>query len=66
MPLATMKKKKLKHYYETHDSELKNFDGELRIMKIEELQKDLHAQQNVMTSFCSTNDDGLTMSNEVS
>ena len=26
-------------------------------MMIEELTKDLHAQQSVMTSFCNTNDD---------
>ncbi|XP_076810276.1 general transcription factor II-I repeat domain-containing protein 2-like [Clavelina lepadiformis] len=35
-------------------------------MKIKELKKDLHAQQSVMTSFCSTNDAVLTVSNEVS
>ena len=33
-------------------------------MKIEELKKNLHAQQSVMTSFCSTNDDVPTVSYE--
>ena len=42
--------------------ELKNLDGELRKMKIENLRKILHAQPNVMTSFSSTNDDVLTVS----
>ena len=34
-------------------------------MKIEELKKDLHAQRSVITFFCSTNDDELTVSYEV-
>ena len=41
-------------------------DGEIRKMKINEFKKDLYAQQSVMTSFCSTNDDVLTVSYEVS
>ena len=65
MALAIMKKENLKRHYETHDSELKNLDGKLRKMKIEELQKELLSQKNVMTSFCSTNDDVLTVNNEV-
>ena len=35
-------------------------------MKIEELKKDLLAQQSTITSFGSTNDDVLTVSYEVS
>ena len=35
-------------------------------MKIEELKKNLYAQQSVMTSFCGTNDNVLTVSYEVS
>ena len=35
-------------------------------MKIEKLMEDLHAQQSVVNSFCSTNDDVLTVSYEVS
>ena len=35
-------------------------------MKINEFKKDLHAQQSVLTSFCSTNDGVLTTSYEVS
>ena len=41
-------------------------DGEIRKMKINEFKKDLYAQQSVMTSFCSTNDDVLTVSYEIS
>ena len=64
-PLAVMKKK-LKRNYETNHPEFKTLDGELRKMKIDEFKKNLYAQQNVMTSFCSTNDDVLTVSYEVS
>ena len=64
-PLAVMKKK-LKRNYETNHPEFKTLDGELRKMKIDEFKKHLYAQQNVMTSFCSTNDDVLTVSYEVS
>ena len=39
--------------------------GELREIKMEELKKDLHAQQSVMAFFCSTNDHVLTVSYEV-
>ena len=53
--LAVMKRENLKGHYKTHCPEIKNLDGELRKMKIEEFKKDLHAQQSVMTSFCSTN-----------
>ena len=35
-------------------------------MKIEEFKKNLYAQQNIMTSFCSTNDNVLTANYEVS
>ena len=35
-------------------------------MKIEEFKKNLYAQQSVMTAFCSTNDDVLTVSYNVS
>ena len=59
--------KSLKRHYETHHPDLKNLDGrELRKIKTEELKKDLQFQQRVMTSFGSTNDDGLTVSYEVS
>ena len=34
-------------------------------MKIEEFEKNLYAQQNVMTSFCSANEDVLTVSYEI-
>ena len=50
--------------YETNHPEFKNLDGELRKMKI--FKKNLYAQQSVMTSFCSTNDDVLTVNYEVS
>ena len=65
-PLAVMKKENLKHHYETNHPEFKNLDGELRKMKIEEFKKNLFAQQGAMTSFCSTNDDVLTVSYKVS
>ena len=64
--LAVMKKENLKCHYETNHPELKSVDGEIRKMKINEFKKGLYAQQNVMTSFCSTNDDVLTVSYEVS
>ena len=64
--LAIMKKENLKRHYETNYPELKNLDGEIRKMKINEFKKDLYPQQSVMTSFCSTNDDVLTVSYEVS
>ena len=59
---SSHKEKNLKLHYETHHHELKNLDGELRKMKIEKLMQNLHAQQSVMTSFCSTNDDVFTVS----
>ena len=62
MQLAVMKKENLRHHHETQHPELKNLHRELTKMKIEELEKDLHAQQSVMTSFCSTNDLVLTVS----
>ena len=65
MPLAVTKKKNFYRHNETHDPELKNLDGELRKIKIEELKKDVHTQQSVI-SFCSTNDDMLTVSYEIS
>ena len=61
MPLAVMKKENLRRPYEVHYLQLKNLDGELKKMKIEELKKDLHAQQSVMTSFCSSYEDVLTV-----
>ena len=61
-----MKKENLKRDYETNHPELKNLDGEIRKMKTNEFKKDLYAQQSVMTCFCSTNDDVLTVSYEVS
>ena len=64
--LAVMKKKNLKRHYETNHPEFKNLNGELRKMKIKEFKKNLYAQQSVMTSFCSTNDNVLTVSYEVS
>ena len=64
--LAVTKKENLKRHYETNHPELKNLDGELRKVKIEELKKNLYAQQSVMTFFCSTNNDVLTVSYEVS
>ena len=48
-----MKKENLKRHYETNHPELKNFDGEIRKMKIDEFKK-------------GTNDDVLTVSYEVS
>ena len=60
------KKENLKRHYETNHPELKNVYGEIGKMKINELKKDLCAQQSVMTSFCSTNQDVLTLSYEVS
>ena len=54
VPLAVMKKENLKRPYETHHHELKNLDGELRKIKIETPKKGWHAQQCVMSSFCST------------
>ena len=64
--LAVMKKENLKRRYETNHFELKKLDGELRKMKMEEFKKNLYVQQSVMTSFCSTNDNVLTVSYEVS
>ena len=64
--IAVMKKENLKRHYETNHPELKNLDGELRKMKIDEFKKGLNAQQSLMTSFCSTNEDVLTVSYEVS
>ena len=61
-PLAVMKKENLKRHYETNHLEFKNL---LRKMKIEEFEKNLYAQQNVMTSFCSANEDVLTVSYEI-
>ena len=63
--LAVMKKENLKCHYGSNHSELKNLDGELRKVKIEEFKKNLYAQQGVMTSFCITNNDVLTVSYEV-
>ena len=60
------KKENLKRHYETNHLEFKKLDGELRKMKIEEFKKNLYAQQSVMASFCSTNDNVLTVSYEVS
>ena len=65
-PLAVVKKENLKRHYETNHPELKKLDGELRKMKIKEFKKNLYAQQSVMTFFCSTNDNVLTVSYEVS
>ena len=65
-PLPVMKKENLKRHNETNNPEFKNLDGELRKMKIEDLKKNLYAQQRVMTFFCSTNDDVLIVNNEVS
>jgi len=56
-----MKKENLKPHYKTNHPEFKNLDGELRKMKIEEFFKTLYMQQSVMTSFCITNDDVLTL-----
>ena len=64
--LAVMKKENLKRHYKTNHHELKNLDGELRKVKIEEFKKNLYTQQSVMTFFCSTNDNVLTVSYEVS
>ena len=64
--LAVMKKENLKRHYETNHSEFKNLDGELSKVKIEEFKKNLYAQLSVLTSFCSTNDDVLTLRHEVS
>jgi len=64
--LAVMKKENLKPHYKTNHPEFKNLDGELRKMKIEEFFKTLYMQQSVMTSFCITNDDVLTLRTEVS
>ena len=64
--LAVMKKENLKRHYETNHPELKNLGEEIKKMKINEFKKDLHAQQSVLTSFCSTNDNVLTTSYEVS
>jgi len=61
-----MKKENLKRHYEANHPEFKNLDGELRKMKMEEFKKTLYAQKSVMTSFCSTNDDVLIVSYEVS
>ena len=61
-----MKKENLKRHYETNHPELKNLDKEIRKIKIKELKKDLHSQQKAMTSYCSTNEDVLTVSYEVS
>ena len=52
--LAVMKKENLKHHYETNHPELKNLDGEIKKIKINEFKKDLYMQQSFMTSFCST------------
>ena len=65
-PLAVTKKENLKPHYETNHLKFKNLDGELKRMKIEEFKKNLYAQQSVMTAFCSTNDDVLTVSYNVS
>ena len=59
-----MKNENLQRHYETNHTEFKNLDGELRKIKI--FKKNLYAQQSVMTSFCSTNDDVLTVNYEVS
>ena len=61
-----MKKENLKRHYETNHPELKNLDKEISKIKIKELKKDLHSQQKAMTSYCSTNEDVLTVSYEVS
>ena len=61
-----MKKENLKRHYETNHPELKNLDKEIRKIKIKEPKKDLHSQQKAMTSYCSTNEDVLTVSYEVS
>ena len=61
-----MKKENLKRHYETNHPEFKKLDGELRKVKIEEFKTNLYAQQSVLTFFCSTNDDVLTVSYEVS
>ena len=66
MSLAVVKKENFQRHYATQHLELKNLDGELRKMWIEELKKDLYAQQSVMTSFCSANDNLLIVSYEVS
>ena len=63
---SSYEKRKLQRHYETNHLEFKNLDGELRKMKIKEFKKNLYAQQSVMTSFCSTNDNVLTVSYEVS
>ena len=65
-PLAVVKKENLKRHHETNHPEFKKLDGKLRKMKIEEFKKNLYAQQSIMTSFCSTNENVLTVSYEVS
>ena len=65
-PLTVMKKENSKRHYETNHPEFKKLDGELRKIKIGEFKKNLYAQQSVMTSLCSTNDNVLTVSYEVS
>jgi len=65
-PLAAMKNENLKRHYEANHPEFKNLDGELKKRKIEEIKKTVYMPQSVMTSFCSTNDDVLTMSYAVS
>ena len=64
-PLAVMKKENLKRHNETNHPEYKKLDGKLRKMELEEFKKNLYALQSVMTSFCSTNDNVLTVSYEV-
>ena len=61
-----MKKENLKRHYETNHPELKILDKEIRKITIKELKKNLHSQQTAMTSYCSTNEDVLTVSCEVS
>ena len=61
-----MKKENLKRHYETNHHKFKNLDGRLRKTKIEEFKKNLYAQQSVMTSFFSTNNDVLIVSYEIS
>ena len=63
---SSYEKENLKRHYETNHPELKNLDGEIRKMNINEFKKDLYEQKSVKTSFCSTNDDVLTVSYEVS
>ena len=64
--LAIIKKENLKRHCKTNHPELKNLDGELRKIKIEGFLKNLNAKKSAMASFCSINDNVVTVSYEVS